>query len=193
MNMILNKSRRLGLAVLMSTTAIGAGVAAKPVQAQSAAFVVLDIPAQPLGSALAAYSQVTGVDIAYGAALPNTRSVRVSGRMSSEEGLSRLLAGTGLTYRATGAGTVRLEAAPQAADGVIQLGAVRVEGATTGGGQSGGNGGRRLGRNGRQRLYDAGFGQRDLAGHAGSLSGNVAGRHAQERARRAVRRVAQQR
>ncbi|MGH7021017.1 MAG: STN domain-containing protein, partial [Brevundimonas sp.] len=130
MKMILNSSRRLGLALLMSTTAIGGAVAAAPAQAQSAAVVVLDIPVQPLGSALAAYSRATGVDIAYGASLPNTLSSRVSGRMSSNEGLSRLLAGTGLTYRATGAGTVRLEPAPQASDGVIQLGAVRVEGAT---------------------------------------------------------------
>jgi len=129
MKMILNSGRRLGLALLMSTTAIGAVVATTPAQAQSAAAVALDIPAQPLGSALAAYSRATGVDIAYGAALPNIRSSRVLGRMSSDEGLSRLLAGTGLTYRATGAGTVRLEPAPQASDGVIQLGAVRVEGA----------------------------------------------------------------
>lgn len=131
MTKILNGGTRLGLRLLMGATAIGAVMAAAPAMAQAAAEVALNIPAQPLGSALAAYSRATGVDVAYGAALPNSRSTAVVGRMSPAEGLARLLSGTGLTSRQTGAGAVRLERAPStSSDGTIQLGAVRVEGAT---------------------------------------------------------------
>lgn len=140
MKTILNGRQRLGLALLMGGTAMGAVLTlSSPVQAQAAREVSLSIPAQPVGSALAAFSRATGVDIVYGAALPNARSPGVSGRFTSNEGLSRLLAGTGLTYRFTSADTVRLEPAAPAADGVIQLGAVRVEGAA-GAAQSGSNG-----------------------------------------------------
>ncbi|MEG2312305.1 TonB-dependent receptor plug domain-containing protein, partial [Brevundimonas sp.] len=138
----MNNGRRLGLALLLGTTALSAAVAADPVQAQSGPSVSFDIPAQPLGAALAAYSRTSGVDIVYGETLPNVRSTAVSGQMTPLEGLSRLLAGSGLTYRSTGAGTVRLEAAPQATGGVIQLGTVRVEGASgspTGGNKSNGS------------------------------------------------------
>lgn len=140
MKTILNGRHRLGLALLMGGTAVGAVLTlATPVYAQAAGDVSLNIPAQPIGSALTAFSRATGVDIVYGASLPNATSPGVSGLFAPSEGLSRLLAGTGLTYRFTSADTVRLEPAPQAADGVIQLGAVRVEGAM-GVAQSGGNG-----------------------------------------------------
>ncbi|ATQ42956.1 TonB-dependent receptor domain-containing protein [Caulobacter mirabilis] len=121
------------MAALMGTTAIGAALApAAPAQAQAEAETTFDIPAQPLGSALADFSRATGVDIVYGAPMPAVSSPGVSGRFSASQGLSRLLAGSGLTYRFTGPDAVRLEAAPRQAtsDGVIALGAVRVEGAT---------------------------------------------------------------
>lgn len=140
MKTILNGRHRLRFALLMGATAVGAALThATPVYAQAAGHVSLNIPAQPVGSALTAFSRATGVDIVYGASLPNATSPGVSGRFAPSEGLSRLLAGTGLTYRFTSVDTVRLELAPQAADGVIQLGAVRVEG-VTGAAQSGGNG-----------------------------------------------------
>lgn len=142
MKMILNGSGRLGLALLMGTSALGLAVAAAPAHAQSSRAVALDIPAQPLGSALAAFSRVTGVDVAYGSPLPNARSAPVSGQMEAREGLARLLSGTGLTYRFTGPNTVQLEpasTAPAMPEGAIQLGAVRVEGASSLG-QVGGNG-----------------------------------------------------
>ncbi|WP_169800579.1 TonB-dependent siderophore receptor, partial [Sphingobium cloacae] len=56
----------------------------------------------------------------------------VRGTMSPAEALSRLLAGTGLTFRFTGSSTVTLEPAPRSADGAVQLGPVRVEGASHG-------------------------------------------------------------
>jgi len=135
----LGDGRALMMAVLMGTTALGAvGVSGAPAwaQTQDTAF---DIRPQPLGAALAAYSRATGVNLVYGAAMPDVRSPGAVGRMSSSEGLSRILVGSGLTYRFMGAGTARLEPAPQRAGGesVIQLGAVRVEGATTSTGVAG--------------------------------------------------------
>ncbi|WP_427789879.1 TonB-dependent receptor domain-containing protein [Brevundimonas diminuta] len=135
----LGGGRALMMAALMGSTALGgvfASVDPARAQAQEAAF---DIEAQPLGAALAAYSRTTGVNVVYGGTMPGVRSPGAVGRMSSSEGLSRILAGSGLTYRFTGAQTVRLEPAPQrtAQDGVIQLGAVRVEGASASSGVTG--------------------------------------------------------
>lgn len=118
------------LAVLMASSALAGMAAPVHAHAQAAQGASYDISAQPLGAALAAFSRTSGVNIVYGATVPNVRSTAVSGRMSSSEALSRLLAGSGLTYRFVDAGTVRLEPAPQAAPGTIQLGAVRVEGAS---------------------------------------------------------------
>lgn len=104
-------------------------VAAPMAQAQTAKVVRFDIAPQSLGSALAAFTQKTGITLAYGSTLPNIGSQGATGTMSAAEALSRILAGSGLTYRFTGANTVTLEHAPQAADGTVQLGPVRVEGA----------------------------------------------------------------
>lgn len=138
----LGGGRALMMAALMGSTALAAMAAsADPAraQAQEAAF---DIGPQPLGAALAAYSRATGVNVVYGGTMPGARSPGAVGRMSSSEGLSRILAGSGLTYRFTGAQTVQLEPAPQraAGEGVIQLGAVRVEGDSGNGGVVAGNG-----------------------------------------------------
>jgi hemoglobin/transferrin/lactoferrin receptor protein len=130
MKTILNSGRRLGLALMMGASAAGlSAVAAAPVRAQAVEARAVDIPAQPLGQALAAFSRATGVDVTYGAALPNVTAAGVSGRLASAEVLSRLLAGSGLTYHFTSPTTVRLEAAPREAEDVIRLGAVRIEGA----------------------------------------------------------------
>lgn len=131
MRPILNGGRPLCVALLMGTSALaGAIMTAEPAQAQNLQEIAFDIPSQPLGSALAAFSQTSGIDIAYGAALPNVVSPAVAGRLQPREALSRLLAGSGLTYRFVGATNVRLEAVAAAGQGAIQLGAVRVEGAS---------------------------------------------------------------
>ncbi len=135
------------LAVLMASSALG-GFLATPVaaqaqvqaQVQAERVAAYDVGAQSLGSALAAFSRTSGVDIIYGAGVPNIRSPGVSGRLSAAAALSQVLTGSGLTYRFIDSGTVRLEPAPQAAAGTIQLGAVRVEGASGGTGRSTGEG-----------------------------------------------------
>lgn len=96
-------------------------------QGQSAA-QVFDIPAQPLGAALDSFSRSAGWQVGYPAGLVQGKSApAVSGRFSPGETLSRLLAGSGLTYRPSGAASVTL-VQMSGADGAVQLPPVTVEG-----------------------------------------------------------------
>jgi len=105
---------------------------ALPAQAQSGSSQIMrsyDIPAQPLRSALRDYMRQSGVQVGFPSEIgEHVTTSTVTGSFSAAEALSRLLTGTGLTYRFTGANTATLERAPQAAAGAIQLGPVRVEG-----------------------------------------------------------------
>jgi len=93
----------------------------------------VDIPAQDLNSALLLLTQRSGLQIAYEAEkVAGRSSSAVQGRFAPAEALSRMLVGTGLTFRFTGGNRVTLEPAPQAANGAIQLGPVRVEGESRG-------------------------------------------------------------
>lgn len=68
-----------------------------------------DIPAQPLNRALRALADQSGVQLAYRSAVATgARAPSVQGRMSTEQALSRLLAGSGLGYGFTGANTVTI-------------------------------------------------------------------------------------
>lgn len=135
----LNGRKAAFAAALMLTTAlVGAGAASSALAQTADAQRAYDIPAQPLPSALTAFGRQSGLQVSVPAALAQGRvSAPVAGRLSSSEAISRLLAGTGLTYRLTGA-VVTLQAAPTA-EGAIQLGALRVQGETDGdgGGASG--------------------------------------------------------
>lgn len=87
------------------------------------------IPAQPLEAALREYMQQSGVQVGYESAdVAGRTSAAVNGAFGPGEALSRLLSGTGLTYRFTAPTAVRLEPAPTADAGAVQLGPVRVEG-----------------------------------------------------------------
>lgn len=122
------------LRAMMLSSALG-GAAMLPVQAQAqTAEPQFDIPAQSLGDALMAFGRQSGMQVTAEAPLIEGRnSSAVSGRMAAGQALSQLLAGSGLTFRYAGRNAVRLERAPQAADGAIQLGPVRVEGANDAG------------------------------------------------------------
>lgn len=124
---------RRGAALLMSTAlgalawapAVWAEVPAQVAQAQAGQR--FDIPAQPLISALTAFAQRTGLRLAYGAELAEgIASPGVSGEMTAQEALKRLLSGTGLTWRFTDARTVTLEKVSAA--GAMVLDPVNVEG-----------------------------------------------------------------
>jgi len=118
---------------LMATTAVASAAVLAPLpavaQAVSPSF---DIPAGPLSPALARFAQQANVELAYDAAVTRNASTRgLQGRYSVSDGLSRLLAGSGVTYRLSGR-TVTLLPAPVVANGTIALGPVRVQGAAEG-------------------------------------------------------------
>lgn len=116
-------------AMMLGATMGGMTLLPGQVQAQSSAERQFDIPAQPLGDALMTYGRQSGVQTtAEGALVEGRTSSAVSGRMTPAQALSRLLAGSGLTFRYLNPRAVRLEAAPQGPNGSISLGPVRVEG-----------------------------------------------------------------
>lgn len=95
--------------------------------------VAFDIPAGALNSALLSFANKAGIQLFYDAApLGTLRSNGVSGTFSVSEGLALLLAGTGLTYRFTGANSVALataqETAQDAGSGPVTIGPVQVGG-----------------------------------------------------------------
>lgn len=96
------------------------------------------IPPQPLAGAVSAFSRVTGIDVVGDGGIGRAvRSPGVSGNLSSHQALTRLLAGTGLSYRFTNASTVAIQrpnadgsigAAPS---GAIALDTIDVQGASS--------------------------------------------------------------
>ena len=78
-------------------------------QAQQTDF---DIPPQPLTDALALFGRQSGLQVSVDAALIlGVQSPGVTGTLSPEQALGRLLAGTGIAYRMTGGNTALLERA----------------------------------------------------------------------------------
>ncbi|MBO9601870.1 MAG: TonB-dependent siderophore receptor [Novosphingobium sp.] len=90
-----------------------------------------DIPSQTLAKALTSWAQTTGNQTVWVQEEPATvASAAVHGKMTAQEALGRLLAGTGFTYEFVDATTVRLRRLPaNAADGEVVTGVVSVEGA----------------------------------------------------------------
>ncbi len=123
--------RRTGLAAaLLAGCALGSlGTAPALAQSAPAASAGIAIPAQPLSSALIAFSRQTRIEIFVPSSLAaGKRSAAVSGVTSPEAALQRLLAGTGLTYRFTGARAVTVEAVPgAAAAGAVPAGAIALD------------------------------------------------------------------
>jgi hemoglobin/transferrin/lactoferrin receptor protein len=131
-------SRTMLTGLLASVAATGF---VAPAFAQSAPARGVVIPAQALDSALHTLMDATGTQITYESALSaGKRSSAIDGRMSAIAALSRLLAGTGLTYRQTGPRSFTLEALPAAEAGVTRIGTLRVQGAGSGGGNGRGDG-----------------------------------------------------
>jgi iron complex outermembrane receptor protein len=96
--------------------------------APSAAVHQFNIPAQPLTSALAGFTDVTGIQFFFGSGIArDIRSPGASGTLTPEEALRRLLAGTGLTHRFTNANTVTLERLADSGSGALELPPVTVE------------------------------------------------------------------
>ena len=127
------KDFRFGwIGLLLATTALttpatpsrAADAMAAP-QVQSRSFA---IAAQPLSGALEEFGRQSGLQISYPAQLAaGLSSGGVSGTLTADAALARLLTGTGVTWRFSGSGTVILEKA--AANGALNLDPVTVEGA----------------------------------------------------------------
>src|SRR3954451_2465532 len=103
-----NRARLLGC-LLVGTSAISitqpASSAAAVQASQTARFY--DIPAQPLGTALSTYAEISGVDlVANPAAVKGKRSHAIKGNFSPEDALSEILRGTSLDYRMSSNGSV---------------------------------------------------------------------------------------
>ena len=130
------KTEKLLLA-LLATTAIQ--VSPSFVQASHAQQenITYAIPAGSLGAVISSFGDSSNVQILYPADLVRVkRSAGLHGSMSKQEALSRLLAGTGLSYNFTSANTVtitdRVAAATSnvnSADGSIMLETITVSGA----------------------------------------------------------------
>lgn len=120
--------RALAHSLFLASSALGMAAVTVTAQAQTEARG-FQIAAGPLEDALRQFTRQSGIQVGYEPGDVRGRTAAaVSGSMSGAEALSRLLAGTGLTYRYTAATAVRLEPAPQSGDGAIRLGPVRVAG-----------------------------------------------------------------
>ena len=103
-----SRARVLGC-LLVGTSAISITqptYAAATAQA-SATVRFYDIPAQPLGSALSTYAEISGIDlVANPAAVKGRRSRAVKGNFSPDEALREILRGTSLDYRMSSNGSI---------------------------------------------------------------------------------------
>jgi len=91
--------------------------------------ITFAIPPQSLSTGIVAFSRAAGVDLVFDGAVPSgARTSGVSGTLTVRDGVNRLLAGTGLTARLTGARTVQI-VNPSAAGGVgaMPAGAVALD------------------------------------------------------------------
>ena len=102
-------------------------------QAQTARQVSFNIPAGSLSSALANFGRQAGMQVTYQPQIASAKQApAVSGMMTPQDALSRLLAGSGISHRFTGSNTVALAAqsaatqAPLAADGTTLLDTITV-------------------------------------------------------------------
>lgn len=131
--------RLLSALMMGSALSLGSLAAMLPVSqavAQMARTHSFDIPGQPLARALRALADQSGLQIAYSTAVASgIQAPAVAGTMTTEQALSRLLAGSGLGYSFSGANTVTITdrvasgfEAPVDAAGAVVLDTIDVTG-----------------------------------------------------------------
>ncbi|MGP1253486.1 MAG: TonB-dependent siderophore receptor [Kiloniellales bacterium] len=100
-----------------------------PEQLAQSETLAIDIATQPLSDALRELSRQTGLQFFAGSDLTQGLTApAVSGRMSADEALRQLLAGSGLVYSYSGASVVALERAPTAPEsGPARLAPITVD------------------------------------------------------------------
>lgn len=111
--------RTLAAMWMMGTTlALGAAVQPRPVLAQGATQVAFSVPAGPLDQALALFGRQAGLQVTYLATVTSGKtSPGLSGTMSREQAIARLLRGSGLSFTFPNATTVQISAPGSAAGG----------------------------------------------------------------------------
>ncbi len=115
--------RRVRNGVFIALGVVSASVASmavmtRAVHAQSQQHVAFDIPAGPLSGALAAFGRQAGLQVTYLPEIVSDKSTGgVSGNVAPRDALDRLLQGSGLSYRFSGARTITIERLPTAAGG----------------------------------------------------------------------------
>lgn len=123
--------RTVTSALMLSAAGLTAAVLLPATSAAAQEAEAYNISAGPLADVLNSYAEQSGAQIIYDASLTQGRnSPGLNGEFGVVEGLSRLLAGSGLSFRQTGDNAFTLDLAPQSSSSAIQLGPVRVEGET---------------------------------------------------------------
>ena len=106
------------LAALLMTSVMGIGLAATGRDAMAQARTSFAIPAGPLSGALTAFGRQAGLQVTYLASTAAGKtSPGFSGSASREQALSRILAGSGLSYSFPNATTVAISAPSAGGDG----------------------------------------------------------------------------
>ncbi|MCP1499742.1 iron complex outermembrane receptor protein [Pseudomonas migulae] len=115
-------------ALVISTSALlplSVAVAAEAGTTQQRSQFNFAMAAKPLPQALSDFSRITGISVVYTDEAPyGITAPAVSGQMSAEQAIQRLLSGSGLTFRRTDAHTLALE--PQPTEGALNLGATTI-------------------------------------------------------------------
>ncbi|WP_339545671.1 TonB-dependent siderophore receptor [Pseudomonas sp. RA_35y_Pfl2_P32] len=113
------------LAVSAATLSVLNVAQAAPPSEQHSAPFRFDIDAKPLPQALSDFSRVTGISVVYTDEAPyGVTAPAISGQMSAEQAMQRLLSRSTMTFRQTDAHTLVLEPVPTA--GVLNLGATTI-------------------------------------------------------------------
>lgn len=109
----------------MAMLPLSAALAAEAGAAQQRTPFNFSISSKPLPQALSDFSRVTGISVVYTDEAPyGITAPAVSGQMSAEQALQRLLGNSGFTFRRTDAHTLTLEPVPTA--GTLNLGATNI-------------------------------------------------------------------
>jgi hemoglobin/transferrin/lactoferrin receptor protein len=158
-----NKKGRVVAISLMASAAIMGLAAPHAVMAQTSGEATasdFNIPARTLSEALADFGRQSGMQVNVDAdSIRDLSSPGVSGRMSNASALSRLLTGTGLTWRLEN-GFVTLTPSPQVAQasqdaqGTVNLGPLRVEGSQSGASTIAGETGAERDERRKDAIYD---------------------------------------
>jgi iron complex outermembrane receptor protein len=125
-----NSLQPLALAVFLALS-VGPLIAAESVAAEQGAVRTFSVPAGDLTQALNMLAEQADLVLGFDPSLTRAkRSSGVQGELNTDAALARVLAGSGLQALALSANRYRIEVAPEAAGGLMELGATDINGAS---------------------------------------------------------------